>query len=121
MEFKNNKAIYLQIADYVCENILRKVWVRNEKISSIRDIATELEVNPNTVTRSYSYLEELGIIKMQRGVGYFVAENALSVIVNLKKQAFFNDELPALFRMMKLMNIGIHEITKLYSNPMKEK
>lgn len=114
MEFKSKKAIYLQIADYVCETILRKEWKINEKIPSIREIATTLEVNPNTVTRTYSYLEEQGVIKMQRGVGYFVTENALEIILSLKKQEFFNEDLPRLFHLMKLMNIDISEINKLY-------
>lgn len=115
MEFKSKKAIYLQIADYVCETILKKEWIEDQKIQSIREIAMMLEVNPNTVTRTYSYLEEQGIIKMQRGVGYFVTKNAVKIILELKKQEFFNEDLPTLFRMMQLMDISIEEITKIYN------
>lgn len=115
MEFKNKKAIYLQIADHVCEKILQNEWGVEQKISSIREIATMLEVNPNTVTRTYSYLEEKNIIKMQRGVGYFVTKDAVEIILDLKKQEFFNENLPALFRMMQLMDISIEEITTIYN------
>lgn len=115
MEFKSKKAIYLQIADYVCEKILQKEWIFEQKIPSIREIATMLEVNPNTVTRTYSYLEEQSIIKMQRGVGYFVTKDAVKIILNLKKQEFFNEDLPTLFRMMQLMDITLEEITNIYN------
>lgn len=115
MEFKNKKAIYLQIADYVCEKILQNEWDADQKITSIREIATTLEVNPNTVTRTYSYLEEKNIIKMQRGVGYFVTKNAMDIIFALKKQEFFNENLPALFHMMHLMDISIEEVTSIYN------
>ncbi|MCX7124679.1 MAG: GntR family transcriptional regulator, partial [Gammaproteobacteria bacterium] len=81
---------------------------------SIRESAAILEVNPNTVTRSYSYLEELGVIKIQRGVGYFVTENATKTILNLKKKRFFSEELPLLFDTMKLMGVDIKEIIKIY-------
>ena len=62
MEFKDSKSIYVQIADIFMENILKKNWNENERIPSIREIAVELEVNPNTTIRSFSYLEEKGII-----------------------------------------------------------
>ena len=120
MDFKSKKAIYLQIADHIGESILRKEWSENQKIPSIREMAASLEVNPNTVTRTYSYLEEQGVIKIQRGVGYFVAENAASLILDLKKKEFFNEELPALFRAMALMDIDIKEIINLY-NQVREK
>ena len=56
MEFRDNEAIYLQIAAYVSENILLGKWPAEEKIPSVRDMAVELEVNPNTVMRSYEFL-----------------------------------------------------------------
>jgi GntR family transcriptional regulator len=114
MEFKDKKAIYLQMADHMCESILQKQWHAHEKIPSIRDTAATLEVNPNTVTRTYSYLEALGVIQIQRGVGYFVTENAMQIIVDLKKKRFFSEELPRLFHTMKLMNIDIDDIVNIY-------
>lgn len=115
MEFKSKKSIYLQIADYICECILREEWKEDEKIPSIRDIAVTLEVNPNTVTRTYRYLEEQGIISIQRGVGYFVSKNAYDIILDLKKETFFKEELPELFRMMKLLSITIQDVLKFYN------
>ena len=57
MEFLQNQAIYQQIADYICERILQQDWRIGEKIPSIREMAVKIEVNPNTVAKTYSYLE----------------------------------------------------------------
>lgn len=114
MEFKEKKAIYLQIADYICEAVLRKEWLPDQKIPSIREMAAMLEVNPNTVTRTYSYLEGINVIRIQRGVGYFVSQDAGEIILNKKKKAFFQEELPHFFASIKAMNIDIAEIVSLY-------
>jgi GntR family transcriptional regulator len=58
MEFKDNEPIYLQIAAYVCDNILMEKWPPEQKIPSVRDLAIEMEVNPNTVMRSYECIQQ---------------------------------------------------------------
>ena len=90
MEFQSKKAIYLQIADYVCEQILLKKWPVSEKIPSVRELAITLEVNPNTVARTYLFLEEKTIITMQLGIGYFVSEQSIEHIIALKKEEFLS-------------------------------
>ena len=81
MEFREKQAIYLQIAEYVCDQILLKKWLAAEKILSIRDLAIALEVNPNTVQRTYDFLQQLEIISNKRGVGYFVEKEAEARII----------------------------------------
>ena len=76
MEFSEPKGIYLQISDQIRERILQGDWQPGERISSIRELAVELGVNPNTVTRSYQTLMDREIIINQRGRGYFVSDNA---------------------------------------------
>ena len=76
MGFNEPNGIYLQIADQIRERILRGEWKTGERIPSIRELAVELGVNPNTVTRSYQRLLERELISNRRGRGYFVSENA---------------------------------------------
>ena len=56
MEFKETPAIYIQIAQYVCEQILLEKWKLGDKLISIRDMAVNMQVNPNTVQRAYDFL-----------------------------------------------------------------
>lgn len=114
MEFKQQHAIYLQIANHICERILRKEWCADKKISSIRDLAIEVAVNPNTVARSYDYLEAQGIIYTQRGVGYFVAPRANEKIILLKKARFLQEDAPLFFKTMQLLCISFSEIKDMH-------
>lgn len=114
MEFNEKQTIYLQIVDYVEEHILDGAWKEEEKILSVRDLAVELQVNPNTVMRAYEQLQQRGIVQNQRGVGHFVAPGAADLIREKRRETFIGQELPRLFRQMSLMKIRPEEVMKRY-------
>ncbi len=114
MNFSKSKAIYTQISDHLCEEILKNIWLQEEKIPSIRDMAVSLEVNPNTVVRAYATLEQEGIIEMKRGIGYFVSSKAKTNILKIKKAAFLKEDLPGVFKAMDLLSINLDELKTLY-------
>jgi GntR family transcriptional regulator len=116
MEFRDNKAIYLQIAEYVCEHILLGKWKIEEKVPSVRELAVALEVNPNTVMRTYELLQTKNIINNKRGIGFFVAEDAESQVKTYKKLQFMEDDLPGVFRNIYLLNIGFDELEARYKS-----
>lgn len=120
MEFRDNKAIYLQIAEYVCEHILLGKWKADEKVPSVRELAVEMEVNPNTVMRTYELLQNKNIIKNKRGIGFFVDEAAAEHVKSYRKQQFIADELPVVFRNIYLLNIGFDELENQYKTFVKE-
>ncbi len=113
MEFRQNQAIYLQIAEHITERILSGTWPEGERIPSIREMSEDIQVNPNTVMRSYAYLQDLGIIYNQRGIGYFVAEDAYRKTLELKKQNFIRRELPRIFRTMDLLHLTCEDLLTL--------
>ena len=114
MEFKNNEAIYIQIANYVTDQILMTKWLPDEKIPSVRDLAIELQVNPNTVMRSYEYLQNKEIIYNKRGIGFFVSASAHNAIIQDKRELFIKEELPSLFKSMEVLNVSMDEIREAY-------
>lgn len=105
MEFRDNEAIYLQIAAYVSDNILLGKWPAEQKILSVRDMAIELEVNPNTVMRSYEFLQSQGVVYNKRGLGLFVAPDAREKVKAYRKERFIQQELPAFFKTMYLLDM----------------
>jgi GntR family transcriptional regulator len=115
MEFIDKQPIYMQIADYFCENILTKAWKENEKIPSVREIAVLMEVNPNTAIRAYNFLQDKEIIYNKRGIGYFVAIDGYSKALEMKKIDFIQKELPELFKTMNLLNFNLNDLTRLYN------
>jgi DNA-binding transcriptional regulator YhcF (GntR family) len=88
MQFRESIAIYLQIADYILERILLKQWRTDERIPAVRELAVQLEVNPNTVMRTYEFLQGQNIIYNQRGIGYFVAPDAIKNATQYRKTEF---------------------------------
>jgi len=114
MEFNNNKAIYLQIAEYVCEQILLGKWKADEKIPSVREMAIEMEVNPNTVVRTYELLQSKNILNNKRGIGFFLADNTIDQVKQYRKTTFIDDELPNLFRNIYLLEIDFDELKSRY-------
>ncbi len=119
MEFHENQAIYLQIADHFCENILQKTWKGGEKIPSVRETAVLVEVNPNTALRSFNYLQEQGIIYNKRGIGYHVCDQGYQRALLLKKQQFIQEELPRVFRSMDLLGLDFDDLRAAHETHLK--
>ena len=114
MDFKESKAIYLQIADRICDEILLGVYPEEGRIPSVREYAGMVEVNANTVMRSFDYLQQLGIIYNKRGIGYFVAVGAHRVIDGLRRKHFLQEESDAFFRQCVMLGISAEELAAMY-------
>ena len=114
MEFTQPQAIYLQIGDYICDNILRRLWTGGDRIPSIRELAIDVQVNPNTVTRTYAHLQHRGIIFNRRGIGYFVADRAYRQARELKRRSFVDRDLPQLFKTMDLLGLELSDLEHHY-------
>lgn len=72
MDFDNGLPIYIQIMNYIKIKMATGKIKEGDKLPSVRDLAAELKVNPNTVSRSYGELEKEDLIYTQRGMGTFV-------------------------------------------------
>ena len=116
MKFKESKSIYLQIADRICDEILQGQYKEEERIPSVREYAAMVEVNANTVVRSFDYLQGQDIIYNKRGLGYFVAPGGRERILELRKAVFLRDELPEFFRQLKMLDISLGDVEKMYQD-----
>ena len=114
MEFKNNKGIFLQIADNISEKVMEGKYPPGEKIPSVRDFATEIGVNPNTVMRAYGELQSRGIIENKRGIGYYVGDDAVNIVRQWKRKEFFETELPLIVKQIKILGISIEELVPYF-------
>jgi len=112
MEFDNNKPIYIQIADNICDRVLSGQIKPGDRIPSVRDWGAEIGVNPNTVARSYEVLSSRGVIINQRGIGFFVVNDALDVIRNAEKKKFLNEDLPVFLKRADWLGIDLKNFIK---------
>lgn len=113
IDFKSTKGIFQQIADNLCHQILDGKLPPGERIPSVRDLAAEYEVNRNTLLRTYSILEQAGVIENKRGVGFFVTENAMEIIQQNEKKEFFANDLPEFIQKVKVLKITAAELKEL--------
>lgn len=120
MQFRDSVSIYLQIADYICEKILLKEWKVDERVPSVRELAMQLEVNPNTVMRTYEFLQQQNIIYNQRGIGYFVGGDAIKNATQYRKTEFMDNELPVLFRNMYMLGMDVEELKPRFEKYKKQ-
>ncbi|HSC15618.1 MAG TPA: GntR family transcriptional regulator [Gammaproteobacteria bacterium] len=115
MEFNQPKGIYQQIADQMRDRILAGEWQEGERIPSVRELAGGVGVNPNTVTKSYQALLDREIIENQRGLGYFVAVDAKRRIVEEMKKEFVREELPRVFRTMRVLGMRLQDLEPYFA------
>ncbi len=120
MDFKENKAIYLQIAERICDEILLEKYKPEERVPSVREYAAIVEVNFNTVMRTFEHLQFLEIIYNKRGIGYFVSTGAKDIIIRLRKATFLEDEIYDFFKQIYTLDIPMDEVAEMYSRYSKE-
>lgn len=84
-QFEASKPIYMQIAEHVFQDIVRGDVAPGDKLPSVREMAVETGVNPNTIQRSYSEMERLGVVETRRGQGTFVIEDK-EIVSQLKER-----------------------------------
>lgn len=114
MNFKENKAIYLQIADRICDEIIFGQYTEEERIPSVREYASMVEVNANTTMRSFDYLQSQDIIYNKRGIGYFVSSGAKKLILSLRRKHFLEEDLDWFFHQIYTLDIPMEEISNMY-------
>ena len=110
MTFSNDKPIYIQMADRLCE------YQDDDRIPSVREYSVLLEVNTNTAVKAYEQLAREEIIYNKRGLGYFVTKGAKKQILKARKKEFMKERLPELFRQMALLDITIEDVVDAYKD-----
>jgi GntR family transcriptional regulator len=110
MNFKESQPIYQQIARYICEQIVLDTWKADDRVPSVRDLGMELQVNPNTVVRTFEFLQQRDIITNSRGIGYFVSNNGKRNALNWLKEEFTHQEMDNFFKSMILLDMEIEDI-----------
>jgi len=120
VNFKPNYSIYLQVADFVCEKVLTGLWHDGDKLPAVKDLAVLTSVNPNTVIKALTWLQDNEILSTQRGVGYFLTEGAASKTLALKRREFIEEDLPDVFASMQLLGVTLDELDVLFQNYRKQ-
>lgn len=112
-QFKEALSIYQQIALNIENSILEGVLKPEERLTSLRESAVEMEVNINTIMRAYNLLEDEGILIKKRGLGFFVSEDALKRVQEKHRKQFFKEMVPDLIAELKRLDISAQELVEI--------
>ncbi|WP_422658489.1 GntR family transcriptional regulator [Paenibacillus sp. EC2-1] len=118
IEFDNNLPIYLQIMNYLKREIVRGGLKPGDKIPSVRELAADLQINPNTVQRTFQELEREGIVETRRGLGRYVTSEG-SKIMTIKKE-MASELLEHFIRGMQELGFKEQDIMSIVSEAVKE-
>lgn len=111
---ESSKAIYLQIAERIYDDVQAGAIRPGDRLPSVREYAMLVQVNPNTVMRTYETLARDGIIVNRRGIGFFLTEQAPEIIHDIRVRQLMESELPAVFRRLSLLGITPDEFVESY-------
>ena len=117
MQFEeNNKAIYIQIADRICDEIISGRFDAGARLPSVRDFAADMQVNANTVMRSYERLAGKGYIFNKRGIGFFISPDAREKILNERGTDLVDNRLHNIFSLLSHLGIEPDTLRMAYAD-----
>lgn len=112
----DNRPIYIRLADQICDRILLDEYRPLERIPSVREYAVTQQVNPATAARAFEILERQGVIFNKRGLGFFVAENAVDIIRKIRLETLLGEESELFFSRLAVLEVSPDQLKEMYSS-----
>ncbi|MEM1152843.1 MAG: GntR family transcriptional regulator [Pseudomonadota bacterium] len=112
-QWKDNQPIYRQLRELVVARIMDGSFKEGEPVPSVRQVATDYQVNHITVSKAYKELVELGLLAKRRGLGMYVAKGARTTLVQKERQQFENQELPAFVSRAQILGLSLSDLVEL--------
>ena len=114
----DTRPIYLQLEDQIKTRIIAGVYQPGEKLPSVRELAAEAAVNPNTMQKALTELERSGLVYAQRTSGRFITEDT-QIMKNLKEQ-LAKEQIEQFLSTMEQLGFQKEEILSLLTREIKE-
>lgn len=110
--WRDNTPVYLQIKEQVVAQILERTLEDGQPTPSVRQVASDLQVNPMTVSRAYAELADEGVLETRRGLGTFIAAGARDRLLTLERTRFLQDQWPRTLERIRLLALDPHALLK---------
>ena len=111
-QFNDSQPIFLQIRQRIVEMILKKAVGEGEALPSVRQIATDLSVNPLTVTKAYDGLVDIGVVESRRGMGMFVQPGARDKLLAHERKKVLAEDWPRIIAQIKALELDPKTLLK---------
>lgn len=117
-DLKSDRPIYTQLLEYIQLSIISGKYKAGDKLPSVRDLAEEAAVNPNTMQKALAELERLGLVYTQRTSGRFITED--EHMIQHLKESIAKEQITDFFEKMKQLGFSTTEIIELIQNQERE-
>ena len=117
-QFTDDRPIYLQLMEQIQLKIICGQYKVGEKLPSVRDLASEAAVNPNTMQKALSELERIGLVFSQRTSGRFITEDS-NMVENMRKD-LAREQIEKFLNNMEKIGFGRKEAIALMENISKQ-
>jgi GntR family transcriptional regulator len=112
IEWNDNQPIYRQLRDQVVDRILDGSFAEGDAVPSVRQVASDYNINHLTVAKAYQELVDDGLLEKRRGLGMFVLQGARSMLSTNEQHKFLKEELPALVERIQVLGLDIETVAE---------
>ena len=109
-QWNDSQPIYWQLKERTMAMILDGTLAEGDALPSVRTVASEFQLNPITVSKSYQALVDDGLVEKQRGLGMFVKPGARKQLLESEREKFINEEWPALLNRVQQLGLDIKDL-----------
>ena len=120
LRFENEKPIYIQLADWIADNIISGQIKEEEQIPSTTEISVTYKVNPATALKGVNLLVEKGVIYKKRGLGMFVSKGAVELLRKERQSDFFDSYVVKMLDEAKKLGLTKEEILSMIERGLQE-
>ncbi|MEP0203280.1 MAG: GntR family transcriptional regulator [Halioglobus sp.] len=116
VEWNDNQPIYKQLRDMVVDRIMDGTFPEGEAVPSVRQVATDYQINHLTVGKAYQELVDTGLLEKRRGLGMFVTSGARSTSTDDEQSRFLEDDVPAFAERVRVLGLDMQKVVELLIN-----
>ena len=109
-QWNDSQPIYWQLKERTMAMILDGTLAEGDALPSVRTVASEFQLNPITVSKSYQALVDDGLVEKQRGLGMFVKPGARRQLLESEREKFINEEWPAMLNRIQQLGLNIKDL-----------
>ncbi len=113
--------IYWQLKERTIAMILDGTLAEGDALPSVRTVASDLQLNPITVSKSYQTLVDEGLVEKRRGLGMFVCEGAYRQLIASERKRFLQTEWPSTLKRIGQLDLDVHELLQAIDSGGKKK
>jgi len=112
VEWNDKQPIYKQLRDMVVERIMDGSFAEGEAVPSVRQVATDYQINHLTVGKAYQELVDATLLETRRGLGMFVTSGARKSLTHNEQQHFIDEEVPAFAERVRILSMDMESVVE---------